>query len=96
MLDKSQIPNGKAPGAGHTKGLLEGAKQATDTDDFTPTGRLVGGEFALLAAQFLALGHTLHQAPTGADFMVTRWGHNRYLANIHEAKIFLVQLGGRL
>ena len=31
MLDRKQIPNGKAPGAGHTKGLPKDAKQATDT-----------------------------------------------------------------
>ena len=96
MLVKNQTPKGKALGADHTKGVREGKKEGADTDDFTPTGRLAGGEFALLAARFAALGHTLHQAPTGADFMVTRWGHNRYLANIHEARRFLVQIGCKL
>ena len=95
MLDRKQIPNGKAPCAGHTKGLLKDAKQATYTVDFTPSSQLASGEFALLAAQFAALGHSLHQSPTCAVFMVTRWGMLRYLTNVHEAKYFLTLIGGK-
>jgi hypothetical protein len=58
-----------------------------------------GKAFEALRAAFALHGHTLRRTDL-ADGPVTywaeRWGLVRYLPTLHDAALFLVQIGGRL
>ncbi len=64
-----------------------------------PTGQRPGKAFETLRAAFAVQGHTLHRTDP-ADGPVTywseRWGLERCLPTLHDAALFLVQIGGRL
>lgn len=66
----------------------KGAIQKTDNADFTA-----------LQAAFAQQGHRLHHvtAPDGTGlYWAERWGLVRYLPSLHDAALFLAQIGGRL
>ncbi|MFT4242555.1 MAG: hypothetical protein QM569_09740 [Acidovorax sp.] len=54
--------------------------------------------FATLQAQFALRGHQLRcvTSPNGTQaFWAERWGLVRYLPSLHDAAMFLTQIGGR-
>jgi hypothetical protein len=56
-------------------------------------------EFNALRSAFAQQGHYLHSliAPGGkTTFWAERWGLVRYLPSLHDAALFLAQIGGRL
>ena len=64
-----------------------------------PTGQRPGKAFATLRAAFALRGHTLHRTdPTDGPvtFWAERWGLVRYLPTLHDAALFLAQIGGRV
>lgn len=55
--------------------------------------------FATLQARFALRGHALHRvaSPSGTQaFWAERWGLVRYLPSLHDAALFLAQIGGRI
>jgi hypothetical protein len=66
--------------------------------DFLTESRL-GKAFETLRAAFAMRGHTLHLTDP-ADGQVTywaeRWRLERHLPTLHDAALFLTQIGGRL
>jgi len=56
--------------------------------------------FATLRAQFALQGHrlerTFHGDSKKTTYYAERWGLVRYLPTLHDAAMFLVQIGGRL
>lgn len=78
----------------------DGNPTAGDTD--TPTvanAQATDKAFPSLRAAFARKGHTLHCKAEhgGAEaFWVERWGLVRYLPSLHDAALFLAQIGGRL
>ena len=66
----------------------KGAIQKTDNADFTA-----------LQAAFAQQGHHLNHvtSPDGTStYWAERWGLVRYLPSLHDAALFLAQIGGRL
>lgn len=65
----------------------------------SPTTQRPGKAFGTLRAAFALKGHALHRTDP-ADGPVTywaeRWGLVRYLPTLHDAALFLTQIGGRL
>ena len=64
-----------------------------------PTGQRPGKAFETLRAGFALRGHTLHRTdPTDGPvtFWAERWGLVRYLPTLHDAALFLAQIGGRV
>ena len=56
-------------------------------------------EFNTLRSAFAQHGHSLHSvtAPGGSTtYWAERWGPVRYLPSLHDAALFLAQIGGRL
>jgi hypothetical protein len=56
-------------------------------------------EFNTLRSAFAQQGHRLHSvtAPGGSTtYWAERWGLARYLPSLHDAALFLAQIGGRL
>ncbi len=79
-----QPPNKNAPELAGSKGAI----QKTDSTDFTA-----------LRAAFAQRGHRLNHVtnPDGtATYWAERWGLVRYLPSLHDAALFLAQIGGRL
>ena len=79
-----QPPNKNAPELAGSKGAI----QKTDSADFTA-----------LQAAFAQRGHRLNHVtnPDGtATYWAERWGLVRYLPTLHDAALFLAQIGGRL
>jgi hypothetical protein len=67
----------------------------------TDTVQLTGSEqdFQALRSAFAQQGLGLHSsAPQdgATTYWVERWGLVRYLPNLHDAALFLVQIGGQL
>lgn len=68
---------------------------APNTAQSTATGK----DFHALRSAFAQQGHHLHSiaAPNGATtYWAERWGLVRYLPSLHDAALFLAQIGGRL
>lgn len=66
----------------------KGAIPKTDNADFTA-----------LRSAYAQQGHHLHSvdAPDGTTiYWAERWGLVRYLLSLHDAALFLAQIGGRL
>lgn len=81
-------PTGSANNpAGHTDTCIIDAAEKTGNTDKT---------FATLRAQFALHGHSLHRTDP-SDGVVTywaeRWGLVRYLPTLHDAALFLAQIG---
>ena len=58
-----------------------------------------GKDFHALRSAFAQQGHHLHSiaAPNGTTTSwAERWGLVRYLPSLHDAALFLAQIGGRL
>ena len=80
----NQPPNKNAP-------ELAGSKGAIQKSD--------GADFTALQAAFAQRGHRLNHVtnPDGtATYWAERWGLVRYLPTLHDAALFLAQIGGRL
>ncbi len=80
----TQPQNKNAPELAGSKGAI----QKTDSVDFTA-----------LQAAFAQQGHRLNHvtAPDGTSlYWAERWGLVRYLPTLHDAGLFLAQIGGRL
>ena len=80
----NQPPNKDAP-------ELAGSKGAIQKSD--------GADFTALQAAFAQRGHRLNHVtnPDGtATYWAERWGLVRYLPTLHDAALFLAQIGGRL
>jgi len=73
---------------------------AGDTDTHTVAkAQATDKAFPRLRAAFALKGHRLHRrAELGSaeTFWVERWGLVRYLPSLHDAALFLAQIGGRL
>ena len=79
-----QPPKKNAPELAGSKGAI----QKTDSADFTA-----------LRAAFAQRGHHLNHvtSPDGTTtYWAERWGLVRYLPSLHDAALFLAQIGGRL
>ena len=78
--------------------------QAGHTDTpILPTAQEIGNpgkQFATLRAQFALRGHRLERAFHGDSkeptYYAERWGMVRWLPTLHDAAMFLAQIGGRL
>ena len=80
----NQPPNKNAP-------ELAGSQRAIQKSD--------GAYFTALQAAFAQRGHRLNHVtnPDGtATYWAERWGLVRYLPTLHDAALFLAQIGGRL
>lgn len=65
----------------------------------SPTGQRPGKAFNTLWAAFALRGHTLHQtdpADGPVRYWAERWGLVRHLPTLHDAALFLAQIGGRV
>ena len=102
---------GQRPGTGtpaHEKApvpsTVNGAFQNHDQHgDSTQTAQETGNsekQFATLRAQFALQGHRLERAFHGDSkeptYYAERWGMVRWLPTLHDAAMFLAQIGGRL
>ena len=79
------------------------AEQSTDNTPILPTAQEIGNpekQFATLRAQFAIQGHRLERAFHGDNkeptYYAERWGMVRWLPTLHDAAMFLAQVGGRL
>lgn len=73
------------PTAGHTDSAI--------VPDTASTDKL----FATLRAQFALRGHALHRtshADGPVAYYSERWGLVRFLPTLHDAELFLAQIGG--
>lgn len=64
-----------------------------------PTATRPGKAFETLRAAFALQGHSLHQteqADGPVSYWTERWELVRYLHTLHDAPLFLAQIGGRL
>lgn len=89
----TDTPEMKKPtgGRNHPAGHTDGAIVPALADD--------GKAFSTLQAAFALRGHQLHRSigPDGAQaFWAERWGLARYLPSLHDAALFLAQIGGRV
>ncbi len=65
----------------------------------SPTGQRSGKAFETLRAAFALRGHTLHRTDPSDGAMLywaERWGLVRHLPTLHDAALFLAQIGGRV
>ena len=89
--DKKKPTGDGNPPAGHT-----------DTPILPPAQKTGNHEkhFATLRAQFALQGHRLERAFHGESkeptYYAERWGMVRWLPTLHDAAMFLAQIGGRL
>ena len=77
-------PNKNAPELAGSKGAIQ---------------KLDGTDFTALRAAFAQRGHHLNHvtSPDGTTtYWAERWGLVRYLPSLHDAALFLAQIGGRL
>ncbi len=78
------------------------ANQSTYASILPPPEKIGNPEkhFATLRAQFALQGHRLERAFHGESkeptYYAERWGLVRWLPTLHDAAMFLVQIGGRL
>lgn len=80
----TQPPNKNAPELAGSQGAI----QEADSENFTA-----------LRAAFAQQGHRLNHvtSPDGTTtYWAERWGLVRYLPSLHDAALFLAQIGGRL
>ncbi|WP_144729182.1 hypothetical protein [Extensimonas perlucida] len=78
-----------------TPAATEITTSAPNTAQFTDSQ----GQFNTLRSAFARQGHSLHRvaAPDGTTaYWAERWGLARYLPSLHDAALFLAQIGGRL
>lgn len=78
--------------------LAEAKVSAIQNGVDSPTTTAENKTFATLQAEFALRGHELHRAtgPGGTHaFWAERWGLARYLPSLHDAAMFLAQIGGR-
>ena len=64
-----------------------------------PTTERNDKAFSTLRAAFAMKGHTLHRtdpADGPVSYWAERWGLVRHLPTLHDAALFLAQIGGRL
>lgn len=79
-----QPPNKKAPELAGSKGAIQ---------------KLDGTDFTALRSAYAQQGHNLQSVKTKngtTTYWVERWGLVRYLPSLHDAALFLAQIGGRL
>ena len=83
--------------------VTEALPEQRQQSDFTATAQETGNPektFAKLRAQFALGGHRLEWAFHGDSkeptFYAERWGMVRWLPTLHDAAMFLAQIGGRL
>lgn len=79
----------------NTPNPTKAASNAPNTAQPTATDK----EFNALCRAFAQCGHSLHStaAPDGSTtYWSERWGLARYLPSLHDAALFLAQIGGRL
>lgn len=65
----------------------------------SPTGKRPGKAFETLRAAFALKGHMLHRTDPengSVTYWTERWGLGRYLPTLHDAALFLAQIGGRV
>ena len=77
-------PNKNAPELAGSKGAIP----KTDSVDFTA-----------LRVAYAMKGHALHRSDPKdgtTTYWAERWGLVRYLPSLHDAALFLAQIGGRL
>ncbi|MFZ1498657.1 MAG: hypothetical protein WAT33_02360 [Giesbergeria sp.] len=79
-----------------------GSLNSTAGDTDTPTvanAQATDKAFPRLRAAFALKGHRLHRRAehgSAESFWAERWGLVRYLPSLHDAALFLAQIGGRL
>lgn len=82
-------PTGSANNpAGHTDSVIIGAAEKTGNTDKV---------FSSLRAAYALKGHALHRTDPSdgtVTYWAERWGLVRYLPTLHDAALFLVQIGG--
>ena len=64
-----------------------------------PTSERNDKAFCTLRAGYALKGHTLHRTDTTdgpVSYWAERWGLVRYLPTLHDAALFLAQIGGRV
>ena len=64
-----------------------------------PTGERGDKAFSTLRAAYAMKGHALHRSDPqdgAVSYWAERWGMVRFLPTIHDAALFLAQIGGRL
>ena len=64
-----------------------------------PTGERGDKAFFTLRAAYAMKGHALHRSDPKdgtTTYWAERWGLVRYLPSLHDAALFLAQIGGRL
>ncbi len=74
------------------------AGNAINDLDF-PTTQRPGKAFETLRATFALKGHALHRTDSAygrVTYWAKRWGLVRYLPTLHDAALFLAQIGRRL
>ena len=76
----------------------QSADETTNGLNFA-TGQRPDKAFQTLRAAFAMNGHALHRrdpADGPVSYWATRWGLARHLPTLHDAALFLAQIGGRL
>lgn len=84
---KKKIVGDGNPTAGHTDGRT--VKTSADAEKI----------FQNLRAAYAMQGHALHRtdpADGTVKYLAERWGLVRYLPTLHDAALFLAQIGGRV
>lgn len=107
----SHVDHGQRPGASapaHEKApapptVTEALPEQRQQPEFTATAQETDNPektFTTLRAQFAIRGHHLERAFHGENKEPTsyaeRWGMVRWLPTLHDAAMFLAQIGGRL
>ncbi|HXE23001.1 MAG TPA: hypothetical protein VN617_11810 [Rhodoferax sp.] len=89
MHTDKEMPTGDGnPTAGHTDSVIIGAAEKTGNPEKS---------FATLRAQYAMRGHSLHRTDPSdgaVTYWAERWGLVRYLPTLHDAALFLTQIGG--
>ena len=91
----STTTNKNAPELAGSKGAVP--NRINDLD--FPTGERCDKAFSTLRAAYAMKGHALHRSDPKdgvVSYWAERWGMVRYLPTIHDAALFLAQIGGRL
>lgn len=91
MKRKAPAPT-KTQGAGEQQSHLAEASIVPRTSAVTV---MTEKGFSTLQAAFALRGHAFHRQD-GGGFLAMRWGLVRELADAHEARRFLEQIGGSL
>lgn len=91
----------KAPTPSTVNGAFQNHDQHGDsTQTALKTGNPEEKSFATLRAKFALRGHRLERAFHGDNkeptYYAERWGMVRWLPTLHDAAMFLAQIGGRL